>query len=360
MKVNKIHAANNHFAWHNNKNSKTQSIKTSAQNNLALPNYAHYAPLFLSFGSTSREKSPYTNFDLLFINRLKEQNRASADKINLEKINPHKLKEIAEEKLAELKAQSFEAQNEEIDLERQSRLSEWREFLDAKYPDNPVDYYIIYSAITRGLKPKNKDIPILLNEKVAEKALETMGSDYTTDINQLSFKKIYEIAIQKHALGLDDMEDKCQWIKIPSRHNDRENYRENTDKLMQLSPRTWCTKYRMEAAPQLRKGDFYVYLVNGQPKLAVALKGNKIAEIQGVQNDCDLPLKYLEVVEEFLAENDDLKQSLYTKMVVKKAQKGREKGKVESHKKSDVAKRGPIARVKSDAKHLAYGVLKHC
>ena len=78
------------------------------------------------------------------------------------------------------------------------------------------------------------------------------------------------------------------------KENDPENFEANVEKLKTLSHKNWCTK-SFNAEPYLSQGDFHVYLENGEPKLGIRFIGSKIQEIQGEQNNGQIPLKYFDI-----------------------------------------------------------------
>ena len=109
-----------------------------------------------------------------------------------------------------------------------------------------------------------------------------------------------------------------KWIKIPSKEHDSENFEQNVEKLKTLSHKSWCTKSN-NAEPYLAKGDFHIFLENGQPKLGIRFNGDKITEIQGEKNNGQIPLKYYDIFETYLTDNNFNKFEQNAKDEIKRA-----------------------------------------
>ena len=90
---------------------------------------------------------------------------------------------------------------------------------------------------------------------------------------------------------------------IPSEEHDPENFEANVEKLKALSYKTWCTK-SFNAKPYLTKGDFHIYLEDGEPKLGVRFVNDKIQEIQSEKNNGKFPIGYFDILQKHISENN--------------------------------------------------------
>ena len=163
-----------------------------------------------------------------------------------------------------------------------------------------------------------------LNESVAghmilnESTLKFIYENIKNIDEYRNFANLYFAAIEiykktiteKSEITLDgvDTYEKGKWIKFDGKTTDEENYLENAKKLAALVQDTpWCTKQL--ASSQLADGDFYVFVDNeGNPHIAVKMKGNEIDEVRGIQNGNaqELEEEYREVALSFLENNKDI------------------------------------------------------
>jgi len=250
---------------------------------------------------TAMKKSQFEEWDLACVERFKE--------VNIQKLNSlDDLDDFAQKKLKEkYKLEQFHNGDIEDTKERLARIQCWIEYLTREnniYDKKPVLSLIIFDSITKNVKPNNREQPPLLNPGVLAKTVEQIEKDKNYDAN---FAKTYQNNLRMYEMGSDDDMDtgetETKWIKIPSKINDPENFEKNVGKLKTLSHRSWCTK-TTHAKEHLEKGDFHVYLENGKPKAGIRFIGNEVKEIQGELNNSVIPIKYLDVIEGYIKEND--------------------------------------------------------
>jgi len=247
------------------------------------------------------KKSQFEGWDLACVERFKE--------VNIQKLNSREdLDDFAQKKLDEkYKLEQYSNGNLDDTKERLVRIQCWIEYLTRDnnvYDTKPVLSLIIFDSITKNVKPNNHEQPPLLNPGVLAQTVEQIEKDKNYDAN---FGKTYQNNLRMHEMGSDDDMDtgetETKWIKIPSKRNDPENFEKNIGKLKTLSHRSWCTK-TTHAEEYLSKGDFHVYLENGKPKAGIRFIKNNIEEIQGELNNSVIPVKYLDVIEGYIKEND--------------------------------------------------------
>jgi len=200
----------------------------------------------------------------------------------------------------------FSGRKKETRIQRKAMLKEWSDYvLKENDAYNNAMALLILTAITKDLKPKNDNIPPVLNKGVLADCISEIDRNLKTDKNyHADLNKMYQNKLR--ALYLEDTktgETETKWIIIPSKKHDPENFEKNVEKLKTLSHKNWCTK-SFNAKPYLEKGDFHAYLENGQPKLGVRFVKNKIEEIQGEKNNRKIPVTYLDIAKNHINEHE--------------------------------------------------------
>lgn len=164
---------------------------------------------------------------------------------------------------------------------------------------------LILSAITKNLGKKDDNLPPTMNKGVLTDCVSDLNKELEKDKKaKFDFSKMYQNKLR--VFYSDDTktgESETKWVVIPSKKHDLENFEANVEKLKTLSYKSWCTK-SYNAEPYLSEGDFHVYLENGEPKIGIRFVGNKIQEIQGERNDSQIPLKYFDLVNDYVGKNN--------------------------------------------------------
>ena len=246
----------------------------------------------VSFGSM--KKSQFQGLDLFAVEKYKAP---------IEKFYTNEdLQNWAKTKYEQILNKDFGGRYGDIKELRKQTINEW-----ANYIINENDAYtnthrlIILDGITKDLGYKDEKMPPVLNKGVLAKTIDELDKKIKLNPKiQFNFNKVYAYNLvnqseEKTSTGVNG------WIEIPSKEHDEENFESNVEKLKTLSHNNWCTK-TLNAEPYLEKGDFHVYLVNGEPKVGVRFTGDKIAEIQGEKNDCRIPSAYYDIIAEHIAE----------------------------------------------------------
>ncbi len=197
----------------------------------------------------------------------------------------------------------FGGRGQEVILERRNYLSPWKNYLE-KGNDayTPAMSLLAASAITKELKPNTDTLPPLLNQgALADSFSYVEGLLKENKDAQFNFLKIYKEKLKtifvKANVGREN--NVTGWIVIPSKENDSENFDINVERLKILSHPNWCTK-SYNAEPYLRRGDFHVYLENGEPKVGMRFDGDWLEEIQGEKNNCRVPQRYYECIKKYI------------------------------------------------------------
>jgi len=279
------------------------------------------------------KKSQFNGWDLACVERFKE--------VNVQKFNSREdLDDFAQKKLDEkYKLKQYHNGDIEDTKERLARIQCWIEYLTREnniYDTKPVLSLIIFDSITKDVKPNNHEQPPLLNPGVLAQTVEQIETRLKENKTyNFNFAKTYQNNLRMYEMGSDDDMDtgetETTWIKIPSKIHDKKNFEANVGKLKTLSHRSWCTK-TTHAKEYLEEGDFHIYLENGKPKAGIRFIGNKIEEIQGELNNSIIPVKYLDVIEGYIKEND-----FNTTKVEKNLKKARETAIVFDKLKKEIA-----------------------
>ena len=261
--------------------------------------YPNLAPLACDTISFKAMKKPeFEGIDLLVVKNYKAP---------IEKFNSNQdLQNWAQEKANGIIKKDFVSQEVKIDLMRKEILAEWVRFLNAQHKNTTTLY--VLNSITKKLKPNNKKLPPMFNEKIANECINEIETNIKKDRSYVpSFLKLYETKLRQEFL--DNNYDENQiWVVIPSFSNDSANFQRNIEKLKVLSSDLWCTK-TTKAKTYLLDGDFYIYFNQGKPLIGMRTDSdNTIAEIQGILNNDSIPCELVDIIDDFI-KNQHLKTS---------------------------------------------------
>ncbi len=240
----------------------------------------------------------------------------------IEKFNDNQdLQNWALSNLNKIVDKDFKGRRLETRTQRKEMLKEWSNYIiNENDTYTPVICYMIMAGITKDLKVDNDKLPPVLNKGILADTVFEIDKNikenkkYSFDLN-----KMYQKKIQESFFETDETNNNItQWVVIPSKNQDRENFPENVNKLKQLSHKNWCTK-SFNAEPYLSEGEFHVYLENGKPKIGIRFIGDKVEEIQGEKNNGQIPNKYLDITKEYIA-TKSLETNDKTKREIKKAE----------------------------------------
>ena len=285
-----------------------QPTVQSRQNNLADRSFCSNFEL---------RTSPYYTYGINFTGMKKNQfegvNALVVDKFKapIEKFRTvDYLYEWADEECEKIYEQDFPARSIETTAQRIAMIDEWKDYLENENQEySPTEKLLIMKGVTKELKPDNDNIPPVLNKGVLANTIYELKEDLkqSPKIN-FDFNKTYKNKLREFYMGdIKSEGGETKWIIIPSQKKDADNFDSNVEKLKTLSHSSWCTKSN-NAEPYLSKGDFHIYLEDGQPKLGVRFEDDKIMEVQGEKNNSKIPVKYLDVLNAHI-ENKNYEQS---------------------------------------------------
>ena len=199
----------------------------------------------------------------------------------------------------------FIARQKETTIQRRKLLNDWSDFV---LKEN--DFYssaimlLIIDGITKNLKSNNDKLPPVLNKEVVASTISNIQDGLKINPKvQIDFNKIYQTKLMElsktHHIDSSKDTNNTRWIIIKSKKNDPENFEQNVQDLKALSHKNWCTK-SFHAKYYLSDGDFHIYLENDAPKIGIRFNGDTVKEIQGEKNNTQIPLKYLDMVKEYI------------------------------------------------------------
>ena len=216
------------------------------------------------------------------------------------------LYEWADEQCDKIMEKDYYGRTPETMAQRVAMLDEWKDYFENENKEySPSEKLIIWDGITKNLKPNDDTIPPVLNKGVLADTIYNLKNDLKTDKKfPFNFAKTYENNLRAYYMtDVSTGETGTKWVVIKSKEHDPDNFKQNVEKLQMLSYKSWCTKSNM-AEPYLEKGDFHVYLENGEPKIGIRFDGDDISEIQGEKNNSQIPMNYYKKVKTYISDNE--------------------------------------------------------
>ncbi len=214
----------------------------------------------------------------------------------------------ATNKAKEIREKTYQARHFVTSEQRKQTIDEWAKYIfEENDAYTPAIQLIILDSITKKLNRDNDLVPPLLNKGVLADCISELEQKLKENPKAgFDFNKSYTAKL--NAFYLDNGEQETgengtKWVVIPSKKNDPENFDANVEKLKTLSYKTWCTK-SYNAESYLRQGDFHIYLENGKPKIGIRFAFSRVEEIQGEQNNGEVPHAYYDIVDDYIKSND--------------------------------------------------------
>lgn len=252
----------------------------------------------VAFKGKNLKKSDFSGIDLSMIERYKFNIQQFQSKDDLQK--------CCKKEIEKLRLKQYPGRQEDTNAHREAALKEWFDYvIDRNEAYSDSQRLMILNSVTKDLKLNNDNVPPILDKGVLAKTVTELENKLQThpkfnfDFHKMYQNNLRQILLEDNITG----ETLTGWVVIPSKKNDSENFEKNVSKLKILSHKSWCTK-SFNAKPYLEKGDFHVYLENGQPKLGVRFVGEKVEEIQGEKNNQRIPLPYFCEFEKYMKENN--------------------------------------------------------
>ena len=197
---------------------------------------------------------------------------------------------------------------ENINKDKNKTISRWKYILNKNFP-NPAFQYLMLSSIlkTSDAKTESPFYPPLTDK------INTIYQSFSLGEKVGNITKTYRNAVMDYVQETFGFEgDKSEgWIKIPG--GDASGTLERNQALLQIlaSDTGWCIAGAQMANTYLKSGDFYIYIQDGRPKVAVRTASNfgrydsemngveQVAEIQGLGNT--FPKQYSTIINSLLS-----------------------------------------------------------
>lgn len=203
---------------------------------------------------------------------------------------------------AEDKVHDYENNSRAFSAVYSEELVQWRDFLknDNTYKTNPFAMLIMITSLENKAK-KWSDFPYV-EPAVIKSTFEEIDEELKKDRKfTFNFLTLYSANLKKYTLDKSDyneVENGTGWMLVPSKMHDRQGFSNNSKNLRNLSYRTWCTHKGSFAESMLEGGDFHIYFEDNKPRVGIRIYNGYIIEIQGVRNDYNIPIDYVDVVEQ--------------------------------------------------------------
>lgn len=221
-----------------------------------------------------------------------------------------------------------EDSTEEIKPQKK-KYDEWYKYISKdKNNYSPALKFLILDSITTTLENNRNAISPIFNEIVVKETV----SDYAQMLQdnkkcKLDFDKLYVKKLLAYYLtGDSNSEVGTQWIVVPSKKNDSNNFEKNIELLKTLAYDD-CGSIANYAMLNLQDGDVHYYIENGYPKIGIRFVGKEISEIRGENNKTNphtsVHFDYIDIVNNYIqshnynvarSEKEQLSESLNLKI----------------------------------------------
>lgn len=196
--------------------------------------------------------------------------------------------------------------DEEAQIHKKAILNEWVNYITIENTAyTPAIQLMILSSLTKNLSIETNHLPAVLDKRKLADTIQEISENASKQKNYTcNFDKVYRNKLLTTTFENETQLDKNLngWVRIPSKENDPQNFKDNVKKLQILSHETWCTK-TYNAEPYLAAGDFHIYFENGKAKLGLRFNDGILEEIQGEKNNGFIPFLYSETLTKYIEEN---------------------------------------------------------
>ncbi len=240
----------------------------------------------------------YTNnnvsFDAMKKNQFKGADRLCIEKFKapIEKFNSNEdLQNWAGKILQKIREQDHKGRSLGARDERIILKQTWYNYLKNIEKCSNTLSLIVMHAFTKDLGVFDDNLPPVLNKTLFADILNKLKNGIDININ-----KNYQNSLFKFFYGEKlSEEQETKWIEIPSKIKDPDNFESNIAKLQTLSHNNWCTR-NVYAKKYLQDGDFHILMNKNSAIIGVRFLGDRVEQIQGAENNGEIPLKYFEEV----------------------------------------------------------------
>jgi hypothetical protein len=178
--------------------------------------------------------------------------------------------------------------------QRKANIKEWKQYIENINPAMEKDPFwrdYVISSLLKSMRTDKPDTGLPLNANALGQLYEKFKQG-----ENINFAKGYQSALVDATKDLVELGDATTgWRKIPQTDRNNPKFDERVAAVQSLSCTGWCTRSTM-AAPYIQKGDFWVYVDDKKPQVAIRFEGDEVQEIQGPQNDRSIPTKYIKEI----------------------------------------------------------------
>ena len=178
--------------------------------------------------------------------------------------------------------------------QRRENIREWKQYLENINPEMKKDPFwrdYVITSLLKSIRTDKPDTGLPLNANALGQVYEKFKQG-----NHVNFATAYQSKLVDTTNDLVELGDETTgWRKIPQTSKNDPKFGERVKAVQSLSCIGWCTRNSM-AAPYIQKGDFWVYVDDKKPQVAIRFEGDKVHEIQGPQNTRAIPTKYIKEI----------------------------------------------------------------
>ena len=199
-----------------------------------------------------------------------------------------------------------------VNNQRVQNVREWRAYLtegNEEYAKDPFwqdcAWDIVDGALTSD-RNRGLGTTVHLNQGTLAELRQSINGKTQPVALAANYAKLQAEHARASAADSVTTESARQWVYIPSKTEDGVNFQANVQKLKDLSCSSWCTK-TYNAEPYLSQGGFWLLTEGSKSVCAIRLVGDRIQEIQGVQNNSEIPPEAGPDIDDLLAARPELK-----------------------------------------------------
>lgn len=174
-----------------------------------------------------------------------------------------------------------------INDEKRNTFAGWWQYLmqdNPIYAEDPAFVYSIFNPVLRSSPDDVKRAPVSVNAEAVANVYEKINEDPQTNIFKAYKQEVTRLHLESSTAQTQMDREGGNWIFIPGREKEPGSFKENVQKLKDLSAGTgWCTASGM-AKNYLERGNFWLYIIDGKAQVAIRDQAGEVVEIRGHNN----------------------------------------------------------------------------
>ena len=201
---------------------------------------------------------------------------------------------------------------EYVNRQRAENVAEWRTYLTSGNEEYAKDAFwqdcvwdIVDGALTSD-RNRGLGTTVHLNQGVLAALRQSIDGKTQPIALASNYAKLQAEYARASAADSVKTGSAREWVYISSKTEDEVNFQANVQKLKDLSCTSWCTK-TYNAEPYLARGGFWLLTEGNKSVCAIRLVGDQIQEIQGVENNSEIPPEAGPDIDDLLAARPELK-----------------------------------------------------